>query len=477
MKIVIVGAGISGLTTYLFLKKLLPPPPAGQQPHSIIVYDAYPSPSRKQRGDPALSSGENEEPKDEAFLTGGGLGVAANGMRVLKALDPAVHDAVVAQGYGASRFQINSANNATLGAMGTVDGRGDEPELMIMSSRQGVWDSIRDAVPDEALSCGRAVSSVDRGEDGKLTVQFADGTAEAQIDLVVGADGVKSTVRKALYGDEYPPYYTHVIPGLSSVGGFVPSTHLDHLPDDRVLKHPRSPVVMTFGKEGSFGYGPFTNAAPGGALTKEQVIDGVVLPYGPLAMWWSAYSQDEAPNTKSPLDKDAVRRQLIENHGRWRDPVIQRLIRDGEISLMVATWVMPKLPHWGENGIVLVGDAAHALPSSSGQGVSTAVEDAQALALLLAHHLSKQRPGTSPLPAIKDATASYTGIRKPRVEAILDVALRVSGSKHKKGVIGEALMYAGMWAMCNFFSAYMQRPLVNWDGPADVERVIKESER
>jgi 2-polyprenyl-6-methoxyphenol hydroxylase-like FAD-dependent oxidoreductase len=473
LKIAIVGAGISGLSTYLFLKKHLPV----SLPNEILIYETYPCPSRKQR---ELSS-EDAVTRDAASFIGGGLGVAPNGMQILRELDPEVHDAIVAQGYPVIRFQIKSSHNWTLGSMPTVDVNNQPPEVMIMSMRQGVWDCLREKVPEEVIQAGKAVSKVEQGPNIKPILCFADGTSSDEFDLVIGADGVRSVVRNAVTQAE--PIYE----GLCGIGGFFPSSDLPSLPSDLILPAPRSPVVMTFGAEGFFGYAPCNSDPSLGSpsLMSSQIKANKALPYGSKAMWWSTFSVDEPPKSTKPIDKEIIHAQLLERHSKWQDPVIQKVLVDPAISVMTATFVTPKLSTWTGDGIVLIGDAAHTLPSTSGQGVSQALEDAQALALLLSHYFRdpptaerQQSPSSSSVKTqIQAAITAFQSIRKPRVEHILDFSRRMSNRKKKMGPVGEWMTYFSMWALCTIFPGFMRRALGQWDVSAEIEKAIREQSK
>jgi hypothetical protein len=189
-------------------------------------------------------------------------------------------------------------------------------------------------------------------------------------------------------------------------------------------------------------------------------------------MWWSTYEVDPPPSRNLPV-KD-IRRQLIERHGSWKSPydsesdgqVFSSIIEfacgsDSDTNfpdkhlLVLPTYTTPELPHWCSSSgkIVLLGDACHAMPPHSGQGVSCAVEDSLAIALLLEHFLSQRptSPSTGSLDlggALVNTAKAYEEIRMPRVRSILNWARKVGDQKRKMGKIQEWVRDWIMWIIC-----------------------------
>jgi len=100
------------------------------------------------------------------------------------------------------------------------------------------------------------------------------------------------------------------------------------------------------------------------------------------------------------------------------------------------------LPTWAKGGCFLVGDAAHALQPSSGQGGSMALEDCEVLALLLSHHLN----GLGDLD-IGMLMKQYCDLRIPRVSMVHKKAQETGALKQDMSLVQEMIMYFFIWLM------------------------------
>jgi FAD-dependent urate hydroxylase len=123
---------------------------------------------------------------------------------------------------------------------------------------------------------------------------------------------------------------------------------------------------------------------------------------------------------------------------RWKAYLLDLFSADGipaarliEASAEVlgpwSTWDFPRVPVWRDDRTVLVGDAAHAVAPSSGQGASMAIEDAVTLGRCVAAE-----------PDLPVALAAYERLRRGRVERVVAFGRR-SGSTKTAGPVGAVL--------------------------------------
>lgn len=82
------------------------------------------------------------------------------------------------------------------------------PTVRLMSSWGRVFRSLRDLLPPESYRLGKSLLRVEQDADG-VTAIFAGGTRERG-DLLIGADGGRSTVREQFLPDEKPSYAGYV---------------------------------------------------------------------------------------------------------------------------------------------------------------------------------------------------------------------------------------------------------------------------
>ena len=198
MKILIVGAGVGGLSTYIALHKhLLPLVPS----LSIRLVESH-----------AFLSGPEASPLASAStIVGAGLGLAPNGLRAIHSLSPKASQYITDRAFvdGAGRFVLRSSSGSTLGVF--VGGSKERYGFgTAMVPRGVVFEALMQAFQelgrgDAGIEWGRKVLAVQELAEG-VEVEYADGAREV-VDLVIGADGVRSRVRDSLFNGKYPAQY------------------------------------------------------------------------------------------------------------------------------------------------------------------------------------------------------------------------------------------------------------------------------
>jgi 2-polyprenyl-6-methoxyphenol hydroxylase-like FAD-dependent oxidoreductase len=211
MKIVIIGAGISGCAAYLVLKKHLPEKREQDQDqqHTYTIYEAHNTDKDTTSQDRSSADGHSS-----TLIVGGGLAVGPNGLNVLRRLDEGLLRDIVSEGYAIATNYIKSKNGRVLvrmvprtssgTAIQSVHANDQSSSLMmntVACSRHSLWRSLRVRIPDEVI-INKRVSEVVANPDGRNLIRFVDGSEPVEADLVIGADGVKSTVKSALFDDE-----------------------------------------------------------------------------------------------------------------------------------------------------------------------------------------------------------------------------------------------------------------------------------
>ena len=203
MKIIIVGAGVAGLSTYLHLSKTLP----SFDSHTILIYESHNPRETASAGTLNTVSATGEDLTDTTAVIGNSIALAPSSMRLLKTIDPKLYEIFKERGYVNKAFTFRTARGHTLAVTATADGRSPE-EYTISCPRYVLWECLHEVVGQDKIQYRKVVEVDLHGEIP--VVKFADGTQE-DADLVIGADGVRSVVKRAMFGEEdestYAPRY------------------------------------------------------------------------------------------------------------------------------------------------------------------------------------------------------------------------------------------------------------------------------
>ncbi|KAH6607028.1 hypothetical protein Trco_003341 [Trichoderma cornu-damae] len=448
MKVAIIGGGITGCAAYLELRKHLAETELFSGSHEITIYEAndtrhWVSPVYLEQ-DPTHSS---------KLIVGGGLGISPNGLSVLQRLHEGLLQDITRSGHVISHYNFKNKHGNLLmrvdhnGHSESGLGTPSKKLNIVASSRHSLWISLRALIPDQDIVCRKRVSRVITHPERRNIIEFADGSQPADADLVIGADGVGSIVRKALFldtaEDQYPPHYE----GFVEIGGYIPALGIAELIQ-------RGSMNFILGGKGWFSY-CFSDNNPSDPTRDSPYL---VSEPGETIGWWFTYESKECPDYNT-VNMDDVSRQLQERFAQCNDPVIRRVIASALVTKVYPTWTSPPLTTWEGDGVVLLGDAAHALPPASIQGISQALEDCESFALFMEHQLKRMEmnPSFTDKEAIVEAARQYIDLRKPRVTMILESERRSQNSKREMGAIREYAMYSmfkflGRLASCSFQS-------------------------
>ena len=277
------------------------------------------------------------EQATEMREVGAGVLLWPNAMRVLQRLElgAAIEDA----GAIAADAVLRSSQGTPLG-VGMAEkavARFDAPTVMV---HRGLLQTILLAALDRrVLRLGAKCVGVTQDAKG-ATVSLADGSTE-EGDLVVGADGLHSQVRTVLVGDG-PPRYS----GYTAWRGVVP---LDRSLADRLRPGE------------SWGRG---------------CLFGVAMLGGSQAYWWASARTGEGVGGSPAEEKAAVERRFR----IWHEPIPELIDATLEQAIVRSCqYDRPPLKRWSAGRVGLLGDAAHPMLASLGQGACQAIEDAAAL--------------------------------------------------------------------------------------------------
>ena len=264
--------------------------------------------------------------------------------------------------------------------------------------------------PNSIETGSKVISFDDRANSALIKLQNGK-THEA--DLVVGADGIHSTIRKQMFGPERARFtgnvaWRAVIP-VERLGGLVPP------PTGCIWAGKQRHAVTTRIRSGQ------TVNFVGIVEHSDWKIEG-----------WKIEGQ---------------RADALADFKDW-NPTITNLIKKAESLHKWALFDRAPLPHWHTGHVALLGDAAHPMLPSMAQGAVQSMEDAYILAQSVASSSSSHIPS---------ACNDYFQKRIRRTTKVQKVSMKNLNLFHKKNSWTQFIHYAPIWFAGHFIPILIQK--------------------
>lgn len=314
-RVAIIGAGLSGLTLAIALHR---------QGISCQIYEL----------------------RDPSRSTSGALMLSPNALRILDTLG--IYERLKTQGFNFEAVAYNNHDQITT----DVYYLGHEKLYgykALRIYRQILLTELR--VEVKALQIpveyGVKFSHILSETSDFVSFAFTNGSYAAA-DLLIGADGIHSTVRRHIYPSITPQYS-----GTVAITCALARDKLVYPPAQSISTYPM-PVAI-YDKPGAFVMAP-------------QNVHGSEVLAGTQIAW---PEQDRAGWDALLANRTRLLELFKQDYAEW-PPIVQSALDNVDIETL-SIWpyyVVPKLGRWSSDRVIILGDAAHAIPPTAGQGAS-----------------------------------------------------------------------------------------------------------
>jgi 2-polyprenyl-6-methoxyphenol hydroxylase-like FAD-dependent oxidoreductase len=276
-------------------------------------------------------------------MVGGGFHLWPNSVRVMDELG--LGERAAAAGAEITATEFHSFRDRLLANWPVDEVASEAGALNIGIARSDLQRLLFEAAEEDAVVPGAELVEYEAA-DAAVVARF-EGGREERGDVLVGADGSRSTVRRQLLGGNGPDY-----------AGYV---QWQTVIDDPEGLLPDGVERITFG--------------PGSRAVMHAV--------GGRRMFWACVLYCPESEAGSPPGR---KQRLLDAFGDWPPPIATAIERTPEEQI-TGLPIYERTPgeKWGEGRITLLGDAAHAMTTNTSQGGNMAIEDG----LVLARHLKE----------------------------------------------------------------------------------------
>ena len=312
----------------------------------------------------------------DVAAVGSGITLQGNALRELRNLG--VWERVRARGFGFDSLGLRAPDPAGTLLVEIPDARTGGPDLpaTLGMPRPDLARILHDRAGEAGVKIRFGITATGLRQDGAgVDVDLSDGTS-ARYDLVVGADGIRSAVRRML------------------------GVELETRPTGMGIWRAFGPRPASVTRTDLFYGGPCYIAG--------------YCPTGEDSLYAYVVEDAQDRSALSPEERLATMRTLASAyHGPW-DDVLATLDDPSRVNYTwFETHVLPA--PWNRGRVVLIGDAAHSCPPTLAQGGAQALEDAAVLAeLLLAADTLDD-----------DLWAAFTARRHARAAAVVEASVQL----------------------------------------------------
>jgi salicylate hydroxylase len=279
---------------------------------------------------------------------GAAINLTPNAVKVLDGLglSEVVRERAYRPQHRVSRTWDSGVETSRLPMGATAEARYGAPQLT--THRADLLAALEAGVTADAVQLGQRAVAIEPDPDG-VRIAFADGSSY-RADAVVGADGIHSTTRQQLFGDEAPRFT-----GMVALRSIVSA--------ELLAKYDLSGFTKWWGP------------------TPQSQLVTFLINRGHDLFMFATLPQAEAPNESWSAEGDIgeLRAGFACYAAEARD-----IVASCDHALKTALYERDPLPRWSVGNVTLLGDACHPMMPFMAQGAAMGLEDAAVLARCLA---------------------------------------------------------------------------------------------
>ena len=289
-------------------------------------------------------------------------------------------------------------------------------------------------LPNGAIKFQHKLKALHKSSSGQFTLEFENANVELA-DVVIGCDGVNSTIRHYVVGDDYPASFSHML----MCRGLVPAKEVGEIVGQEAVK----------GAHSGMGKGDGYVSYP---VNENFVNLGYRLDHPEP---WPYF-----PKVTHKIPKDELIERMNTFDAIPKHKALASLFPE-EVDIWGVLHMEKELPYYNKGRIAVMGDAAHASTPFLASGAGQGYEDAAVCSELLAAVRDRCKSPEKLYSQLEKALQIYSDIRLPRSQRVVRSSARAG-----RLLMGNHPFYDA----ANEFAKHMTE---TWD--ADIDNMVNDA--